>query len=215
VMVKGSQCRLCVGTSHGAGQDALGRELHRCPQCDYVYVSKSSFLKSEEEKKRYSFHENCIDDEGYLTFLRRLLLPLETFLKRGDAVLDYGSGPEPVFAELLRQKGFDVQTYDPFFSPLFSDEETYDAVTSIEVFEHFHNPAKELKTIFSLIEQGGYLGIMTERHKSTTDFKTWYYTKDPTHVGYFSDKTFRWMESKHSLRQVYNDKERVLIWQLR
>ena len=213
-MVNGSQCRLCGGAPNGAGRDALGRELYRCPRCDYVHVSKSSFLKSEEEKKRYTFHKNSIDDTGYVTFLKRLILPLDTFLRHGDAVLDYGSGPEPVFAELLRRKGFNVQTYDPFFSSLFLDEERYNAVTSVEVFEHFHNPAKELKTIFLLIEQGGFLGIMTERHNASTDFKTWYYTKDPTHVGYFSDATFEWIETKYSLRRVYDDKERVLIWQL-
>ncbi|MEX0933581.1 MAG: class I SAM-dependent methyltransferase [Candidatus Paceibacterota bacterium] len=180
-----------------------------------MYISKSFFLKPEEEKKRYTLHENSLEDVEYVTFLRRLLLPLETFLRRGDTVLDYGSGPEPVFAELVRQKGFDVQTYDPFFSLLFSDEETYDAVTSIEAFEHFHNPAKELKTIFLLVEPRGHIGVMTERHDRTTNFKTWYYTKDPTHVGYFSDTTFKWIESKYNLRRVYDDKERVLIWQLR
>lgn len=213
-MVKGSQCRLCGGASYGAGSDARGRELYRCPQCEYVYVSKSFFLKPEEEKRRYTFHNNSIDDGGYVTFLKRLLLPLETFLKRGDVVLDYGSGPAPVFAELLRQKGFYVQTYDLFFSPQFLDEGAYDAITSIEVFEHFHNPAKELKIIFSLIEHGGFLGIMTERYNTSTDFKTWYYTKDPTHVGFFSDQTFRWMESKYGLLRVYDDKERVIIWQV-
>lgn len=213
-MSRGSQCRLCGGASYGAGRDALNRELYRCPLCEYVYVSRSYFLKSEEEKKRYSFHKNSIDDVGYVAFLKRLLLPLETFLKRGDAVLDYGSGPEPVFGELLEQRGFLVQTYDPFFSPFFSDEETFNAVTSVEVLEHFHNPAKELKTIFSLIEKGGFLGIMTERYADSTDFKTWYYTKDPTHVGFFSDATFGWIEAKYSLRRVYDDKERVLIWQV-
>ena len=214
-MIKGLQCRLCGGATHRAGRDGLERDLYRCPQCLYVYVSKSFFLKFEEEEKRYSLHQNSIDDAGYNTFLKRLLMPLETFLRRGDVLLDYGSGPEPVFAELLRKKGFDVQTYDPFFSPLFSDEERYDAITSVEVFEHFHNPAKELKTIFSLIEPGGYLGIMTERYNNTTDFKTWYYTKDPTHVGFFSDETFKWMEAKHNLQRVYDDKERVIIWQVR
>jgi hypothetical protein len=212
-VTRGSQCRLCEGAAYGVGSDALHRDLYQCPLCGYVYISKHHFLTAEEERERYMFHQNSIGDKDYVAFLERLIKPLETFLKRGATILDYGSGPEPVLAELFRKKCFVSQTYDPFFSPLLFDEERYDAITSVEVFEHFHNPTKELEVILSLIDSHGYLGIMTERYTKETDFKSWYYTKDPTHVGFFSDTTFRWIESTYGLRLVYDDGDRVIIWQ--
>jgi hypothetical protein len=207
-----STCRLCGGASRGGEVDALFRNLYRCPQCGYVYVAKSHFLKSKEEKERYAFHQNSAEDQGYVAFLERLIKPLESYLKKGATILDYGSGPEPVLAQLFKKRGFNTHIYDPFFSPLLVDEQC-DAITATEVFEHFHNPKKELEIIFSLIDRGGFLGIMTERYTAETDFKTWYYTKDPTHVGFFSDKTFRWIEANYKLRSVYDDGERVIIWQ--
>jgi hypothetical protein len=212
VMVRGVRCRLCGNASYGVGEDVLGRKLYKCPRCEYLYVSKTHFLTSKEEKKRYLFHKNSIEDCDYVIFLERLIKPLETFLKRGSVVLDYGSGPEPVLAQLLEKRGFTTQIYDPYFSPLLVDEE-YSVVTATEVFEHFHNPKKELEIILSLIDQNGYLGIMTERYKKETNFKTWYYAKDPTHVGFFSDKSFRWVEKTYRLKCVYDDGERVIIWQ--
>lgn len=213
-MTKNSQCRLCTHAAHGAGQDALGRELFRCPRCGYVYVSKTHFLKADAEESRYLKHKNSIDDVDYVAFLRRLLDPLEAHLRHGDLVLDYGSGPNPVFSELLEQSGYYAYIYDRFFAPILP-EDTYDAITATEVFEHFQNPQKEIATILSLLEKRGILGIMTERYSDKTTFKTWYYTKDPTHVGFFSDTTFKWLEKKYDLERVYDDGERVIILQRR
>jgi len=210
-MINGSRCRLCEHATAGAGIDALGRELFKCANCGYVYVSKKHFLKPEEEKGRYMYHKNSIKDLDYVAFLRRLIDPLMTFLKHNYIVLDYGSGPEPVLAELLEQKKIHTFTYDPFFSPLIPGE-TFDAVTITEALEHFHNPKEELETIISLIDTHGYLGIITERYSDKTNLKTWYYARDPTHVGFFSDRTFSWFEKKYSLERVYDDGERVLIF---
>lgn len=206
-----SRCRLCENVSFRFGSDALERELLRCSKCEYVYVPKNYFLKQDEERERYMRHKNSPDDPDYVAFLRRLLDPLETFLKHGDLVLDYGSGPGAVLRDLLERKGFNVFIYDPHFSVAFPDG-MYNAITSTEVFEHFQNPQKELETIISHLERGGLLGVMTERYNKRTTFASWHYTKDPTHVGFFSDVTFAWIEKKYGLERMYDDGERVIVW---
>lgn len=204
-------CRLCESLANKEVKDSLGRQLLRCAVCDYVFVSHKDVLSQQEEMSRYAQHENSIADEGYVSFLSRLIEPFVTFLKYGDLVLDYGSGPEPVLAELFRRRGLDVFTYDPFFSPVLH-EAVYDGISATEVFEHFSYPKEDIETILSLLSPGGIVGIMTLRHNQDTDFKAWHYTRDPTHIGFFSDKTFRWIELKYSLKLIYDDKERVIIW---
>lgn len=205
------RCRLCGTISAKFEKDALHRQLYRCTECDYVFVSQNRTPSLKEEESRYKEHQNSINDKEYVAFLSRLLNPLSSFLKYDDLVLDYGSGPEPVFVQLLKQKGFDGFTYDPFFSPEMH-EAVYDAVTATESFEHFFNPKDEIDTMVSLLTPGGIIGIMTLRYDDNTDFQSWHYARDVTHIGFFSDKTFRWIESKCSLEMIYDDGERVIIW---
>lgn len=206
------RCRLCEEIAPQVGVDSLARSVFRCPNCDYVFVSRANILAKEDEESRYLEHKNFITDSGYVKFLSRLLDPLEHFLKHDDLILDYGSGPNPVLAEILRRKGFETFTYDPFFSPVLH-EAVYDVVTATESFEHFLHPKDELKTIISFLNTRGILGVMTLRFESKTDFATWHYARDATHTGFYSDKTFRWIESKFDLERIYDDGERVIIWQ--
>lgn len=206
------RCRLCESIANKIGRDSLDRRLYRCPQCDYVFVGMEFFLSPAEEERRYRLHKNSIEDEGYVKFLSTLLEPLVTFLPHGALVLDYGSGPEPVLAKLLEDRGFDVFHYDPFFSPAL-EEAVYNAITSSETFEHLYDPKGELRQILSFLDAKGVLGVMTLRADEDTDFSTWHYTKDPTHVGFYSNKTFRWIEAKYNLKKIYDDGERVIIWQ--
>mgnify|MGYP000075434650 CR=1 FL=1 len=69
----------------------------------------------------------------------------------------------------------------------------YDFITATEVVEHLHRPAFELERLWSLLRPGGWLGIMTSRHDSAQDFLTWHYRNDPSHVIFFSERTFGWL----------------------
>lgn len=205
------RCRLCEEIASKTAKDPLGRQVYSCSECGYVFISQQDILPDHEEESRYLEHENSISDAGYVAFLSRLLEPMSSFLKYDDLVLDYGSGPEPVLAQLLRHRGFDAFTYDPFFSPVLH-EAVYDGVTATESFEHFFNPKEEIETIVSLLSPGGVLGVMTLRYDERTDFQDWHYMRDPTHIGFFSNKTFRWIEGVYSLELIYDDGERVIIW---
>jgi hypothetical protein len=41
----------------------------------------------------------------------------------------------------------------------------------------------------SLLEEGGWLGIMTNFYNNSIDFEDWYYRKDPTHVVFYTEQT--------------------------
>lgn len=104
----------------------------------------------------------------------------------------------------MEEKGFECENYDPFFYPTLPDQDNdndndervskkYDYILSSEVFEHMHDPRKELMYLNSLLTKNGVLGIMTSRVNGDVDgkmFQKWWYRRDPTHVGFFARESF-------------------------
>lgn len=172
-----------------------------CGVCDLVFMNPQSHLKSEAERERYVIHENTIETPGYQDYLNRLRLPFQKYLKGGESGLDYGCGPGPVLAELLRREGYEMQIYDPFFAPERSVlKREYDFVTCTEVVEHFNAPRKEFATLAGLLRVGGHLGVMTQKRPDSAEaFIKWHYRRDPTHISFYNDKTMTWIAQAHGL----------------
>jgi 2-polyprenyl-3-methyl-5-hydroxy-6-metoxy-1,4-benzoquinol methylase len=143
------------------------------------------------EKKLYDLHQNQIDDPGYLRFLSRLATPLLDTLPSARRILDYGCGPTPALASLLTQAGHHVTVYDPFYFPSTRPlQARYQAITCSEVAEHFHHPFDEFAFLDTLLEEGGWLGVMTCFQTEDQRFGQWHYRRDPTHVCFYRRETF-------------------------
>ena len=190
---------------------ANGTKYHCCPDCGLILTDSENLLGSDEEKKRYSFHQNTIDDSGYVAFLNRVIEPTLELLPQNASGLDYGCGPNPVLAKIVENNGFKCEYYDPFFFPRQFDGEKYDFVFATECFEHFFQPQNELRRISNLLKQHGLLSIMTEIHNESTDFQQWYYKNDPTHVCFYSEKSFDYICKTFNFRKIYTDNKRVFI----
>lgn len=181
-------CPLCDGVGVAHYHRDRVRDYWHCDGCDLVFVDSADFLGAEAEKALYDLHENTIDDEGYVRFLGRTLEPLRGIVREGAKGLDFGSGPAPVLAELMRQNGFPMQVYDPFYAPdtAVLRRSHYDFITCTEVVEHFHRPAREFDTLASLLAPGGVLAVMTKRVLGPDRFRSWHYKNDPSHVMFYS-----------------------------
>ena len=117
--------------------------------------------------------------------------PIAQKLKRGARGLDYGSGPGPALAEMFKEDHYDIEIYDPYFFPDDSClNQQYDFITCTETAEHFFNPNKEFDLINSLLNKGGWLGVMTSFLTTKEAFDSWYYRRDPTHVVFYAEETF-------------------------
>ncbi len=182
----------------------------RCRVCDLIFVPENSHLSPEEEAARYMFHQNTLLNEGYVgMFLEKISL-IHQYCHGVNSVLDYGCGPEPVLAELLRRDGYKCDIYDPYFFPEFP-ECTYDLVISTEVFEHFRNVKSEIYNINSLLNPGGYVAVMTSLHDSVENFEMWWYITDPTHICFFGLKTFELISKKFGFKIVYTNRKNFII----
>lgn len=171
-----------------------------CDTCGAYVKDEKHYLNSKEEKDRYKEHNNDINDPHYQNFTSPITDAIFENHNKEQFGLDYGSGTGPVISKQLQDKGYHVKLYDPYFHP---DQDyinhRYDYIFSCEVFEHFHEPKKEIEKLLQLLKPGGRLYIMTHLFNPELDFTDWYYRNDPTHVFIYTFKTIEFIVKKYAL----------------
>lgn len=176
-------------------------EYRRCPACHAIGLSPEHYPDPGQETSYYRLHQNRADDLGYRRFLSTLAIPLIEHLPPTRSGIDYGCGPGPALAHMLREAGHSMALYDPIFFP---DDTVlasrYDFVTCSEVAEHFHAPAASFSRLFGLLRPGGTLAVMTGFPPEAARFAGWHYRRDPTHVVFYAPETFHWLARQHGAR---------------
>jgi SAM-dependent methyltransferase len=168
------------------------REYWRCAACCARFLDPRHWPTREEERAEYLLHENDAGEPGYRRFLGKLAGPLLARLAPASSGLDYGCGPGPALAAMLREAGHAVALYDPFFhADARSLERTYDFITCTEAAEHFHAPAEEFARLDRLLRPGGVLALMTCFQTDDARFAGWHYRQDRTHVVFYREATLR------------------------
>ena len=171
-----------------------GRDYRRCEACACRFLDRRQIPSRDAEYAHYLQHENESDDPRYRRFLAKLTVPLVTRLSAASQGLDYGCGPSPALAAMLREAGHEMALHDPFFHPNpEAMDRTYDFVTCTETAEHFHRPADEFARLMSLVRPAGWLAIMTCFQTDDTQFANWHYRRDPTHVVFYREETLRFL----------------------
>lgn len=205
-------CPLCLTTKEFAPvQGPDNRVFEHCDTCQLVFAAPDALPSLEEEEAHYLRHENSIENEGYVNFLNKAINPALPFLKPGWKGLDYGCGPGPTLSQLVAKAGFEVDNYDPFFFPELEADQVYDFIFATECFEHFFNPAKELKLLQQLLNEQGMLIIKTQFWQDLSDLSSWYYAKDLTHVVFYHVHTFDWIAKHYGFEKVFTDNSSVVI----
>lgn len=185
-------CRVCRDGALGDFAVLEQRRYERCPACLATLVAVEDLPSRETELQHYLNHENDVDDPRYRDFVSKLVEPVAARLHKGAHGLDYGCGDGPVAAAMLRERGFVVDLFDPFFAP---DEavlqRSFDFILCSEVVEHFHRPAEEFDRLGKLLRPNGILAIMTCFQADDARFAKWHYRRDPTHVAFYRAETLR------------------------
>ncbi|MFW5826721.1 MAG: class I SAM-dependent methyltransferase [Alkalispirochaeta sp.] len=245
-------CRLCGGFSRRWARSIHGVRYEWCPQCGAVQRSAAHLPSQEAEIARYREHNNQPDNQDYRDYLQRFIdsaiVPYTGVqhdsgypLRDPPHILDFGSGPHPVLSDLLRDQGFSVSSYDPFFLPDNAVLEPappggprYDAIVLLEVIEHLHQPREELDRLLSLLRPGGKLILRTglfdardpaedvagtdERAGETANgaaaerFLAWWYRRDPTHVVFLTPRTLDWLQEHYEMRLIHRAKGEELVF---
>ncbi len=165
------------------------RNYHDCVGCGFRFLDPDHRLSPAEEKERYRLHVNDPAQEGYRAYCAPLVDAVAGAQELEATGLDFGAGPDSAAYRMLLERGFrNITRYDRFFFP---DEAAlspgkYDFIYACEVVEHFHEPRAEFARLRTLLKPGGTLTLMTSLLTPQTDFETWHYRRDPTHIGFYS-----------------------------
>ena len=210
-----SLCKICQNKTRTIRDEKKNLSYYRCLSCGFVYLDDNSVIDSVSEKKQYELHNNSFESLGYVKmfkdFIEEAISPYEHNIK---IALDFGCGPGPVLAELLRRKGMEVDQYDLYFSPQkVYEAKKYDLITSTEVFEHLQKPIEVLETLVQHIHDNGYIVLMTKfPPKDDTTFLNWWYKRDVTHISFFTPKSFEIMAEKVGLKMLKTINDNIVVF---
>lgn len=211
-MIAQTHCPLCTGKGLSPYFTDRRRKYLLCDTCKLVFVPPEWHLSPAAEKAQYDLHQNYPEDFRYRLFLSRLMHPLVEKLTPGARGLDFGCGPGPALAQMLVEAGFTMALYDRLYA---ADERAlsvnYDFITATEVVEHLRDPARELDRLWSLINPGGWLGIMTKLVSNAPEFANWHYKNDPTHICFYSAQTWCWWAEQHDANLEFVGSDVMLL----
>ena len=212
----GTLCPLCNSPTTTPFSEDRRRPYRRCGRCTLVFVPPPWRPLPAAERAEYDRHDNRVDDPGYRRFLGRLAEPLRAALPPGQAGLDFGCGPGPALAAMLREAGHRVDLYDPLYAPDSAAlaRGQRDFITATEVVEHLHRPGLELARLWARLRVGGVLGIMTKHVRDREAFDRWHYRNDPTHVCFFSRDSWRWWVRGRRARLAFVADDALLLHKL-
>lgn len=177
--------------------------------CECGFISKERIIDGAVEYDHYAKHNNTMENTGYVKMFETFLSKVEMYFK-GKSLLEYGCGPGPVLAELLKQKKYSVKTYDKYFDhDLDYNDYLYDVVTLTEVIEHFDHPIEELIKIHKLLKPDGVLAIQTMFIKEP--FFDWWYRRDYTHISFFNEKVFDLICEIIGFSILYTDNSSIIV----
>lgn len=187
-------CILC-GASTEFFQIWRENEYLKCSGCKSLILNPRDYIDATMEKARYEEHNNDVEDKRYQGFVAPIVDSVVKDYKEDHIGLDFGSGTGPVISKLLKDKGYNIKLYDPFFANYPNRlEEKYDYIVCCEVVEHFHHPLSEFKLLKSLLKPGGSIYIMTSIYKEDIDFTSWNYKDDITHVFFYHKEALKWIK---------------------
>ena len=211
-MIEKLECPLCGRSKSKHYHRDARRDYFCCAECHLVFIPPDQRLNIIEEKAVYDQHQNKPDDPDYRKFLAQIFAPVCAHIKPPARGLDFGSGPGPTLSLMFLEAGYNMAIYDPVYAPdesAFKSE--YHFITATEVFEHLFFPGKEIERLTSILKPGGWLGVMTSRIPTELKFSDWHYIRDPTHVCFYTEKTFYWIASRYNLRLNYSGNDVYLL----
>ena len=206
-------CKICDCDTKSLNDPELQKQFHRCPNCQCIMLDPHYYLSAEKENSLYNNHQNSLENAGYVKMFEDFLDYFWNDLTCKEKALDFGSGPTPVLAELLRRRGVSVDCYDKFYQPIecFKNQ-TYDFMTSTEVFEHLEDPVATLSLLSQHLKPKGIIALMTLFHTNDEAFfLKWWYRRDPTHITFYTPHTLEVLAQKCGLELLKTDGKRIVI----
>ncbi len=211
-----NKCNICGGITSKFYHPKMKNNYYRCEDCQFIAKAHNELITENQERDIYAIHQNFIGDEKYEAYFRKFLKKsLIPFIKPTMKGLDFGSGPEPVLATLLeREYNVSMDIYDLFYAPnkVYLNKQ-YDFIVCTEVLEHLQNPLEYFQLFKTLLTENGVLAIMTQFHNNhIEDFIEWHYTRDRSHISFYTPKTFDVIAKLVGVEILLHDNQKCIVF---
>jgi len=208
-------CHICHKPVDSWKDAKTNIKYYECKNCAYIFKSPECYQDFETQHARYDLHENDENDAGYRAYFQRFLDFVLPRVEKPNNALDFGCGASSLLAQLLEKEGIACNYYDPIYHPdRLDDSKKYELIVSTEVFEHLHQPKEVFKSLVEHLEKGGYLAIQTQFHPNEREsFQKWYYHQDPTHIVFFSARTFEVLSDLFQCRVIADNGKNMVVIQ--
>ena len=209
------KCILCSHSTSTIRHPKFGI-FHRCHHCEFISKDQGSYISEDQELDIYNSHQNSIEDKAYVEYFKSFLNDsIFRFEPTGRCGFDFGSGPNPVLAQILqRDYGYAMDIYDLFYAPEKTYEsKSYDLITCTEVIEHLKDPRPYFKLFADLLEEDGLLAMMTLFHpKDDPTFLNWHYIRDRSHISFYTPKTLAFLAWQVGLKVIHTNHKRHITF---
>lgn len=227
-----STCQLCASSEPIQPHTTPdGLTYNFCAGCGFISLNRRFHPTFEDAKERYLLHNNSLESVGYVEMLNDFISScVSPFIGEADdqasngskdtgharvpRILDFGSGPTPVLAELLKRRGVDIDIHDLHFATDTSYEtRMYDAITATEVLEHLADPLETVQKLVTRLNPGGVLAVMTSFHPEDWEaFGQWRYRKDSTHISFFAKRTMEHLAAALGMDILFIDCKNLCVF---
>jgi len=184
-----------------------------CGVCRALVMDTAFIPDSEAELRHYHTHDNDVNDPRYRKFTSPITEHVLSCFTPEHSGLDFGCGPGPVISTVLREHGYRIAHYDPYFAPDVQPlADDYDYIVCCEVIEHFLNPAEEFARMRNMLRPGGHLVCMSSLYHEGIDFASWRYRKDPTHTFIYRAETVAYITRNFCFEKGEIRDGRFIVW---
>jgi 2-polyprenyl-6-hydroxyphenyl methylase/3-demethylubiquinone-9 3-methyltransferase len=185
----------------------------RCQGCGFIFTDHfDAWSPDAMAQKIYNADYRYADPEFAETRPTSTAADLVRWLGgvRSDiAALDYGGG-EGKLARLMRDNGFDYDSYDPFFADNALPARRYDLVTSFEVVEHSADPYGNLATLLSFTKPNGAVLVSTALQPPDVTGDWWYIAPRNGHISIHSARSLQHLARRLGVHVLTIDSTHLL-----
>lgn len=183
-------CRLCGSPQCREILRDKIRPYVQCESCGLTFVPEKYHINPQEEQLRYGKHTNHKTDKQYVAYLSSIAADVLTLPVASPRILDFGSGPEHVLADILNEAGASCAAHDPPYGLNAAGQHgSFDIIVACESIEHLRNLPREIRLISGLLAPAGFVYMHTQLRDHVSDFAMWWYIVDVTHINFFCEKT--------------------------
>lgn len=212
------KCRLCASPQLKLKYQINIYNIYECLECAYLQT-ENPFPKEELQaiyNTAYFSHAKYQDAPTLTKEYKRRLSLMESFLKKGAKILDYGCGIGD-FADFIKKRftvyGADVSEYaiaaaknnnptnEDKFKVISSEYFGYtpnffDGILMWDVIEHIYSPLQACINLLNCLKTGGLLFLSTPNPYSLFSRicgKYWPFMTPPEHSGFFPKRSLEYL----------------------